>query len=100
MKGKRGKDDFFSWGYRHRLSHSQRHPPASRAKQDGSTVGAQAAIPPLQDAPIIDALLSEPMSPQLVQKLRFVSDFFCLSPTWATEKTLEPHEFKDIQSIH
>lgn len=63
-------------------------------------MGAQAAIPPLQDAPIIDALLSEPMSPQLVQKLRFVSETFCLSPTWATEKTLEPHGFKDIQSIH
>lgn len=44
---------------------------------DGSTVGAQAAIPPLQDAPIIDALLSEPMSPQLVQKIAHLSSASC-----------------------
>jgi len=43
---------------------------------DGSS-SSPAAVPPKEDSPIIEALLSEPMGPQLVQKIAHLSSASC-----------------------
>eukprot|EP00440_Ansanella_granifera_P036265 gb/GFBE01039353.1/.p1 GENE.gb/GFBE01039353.1/~~gb/GFBE01039353.1/.p1 ORF type:complete len:829 (+),score=181.64 gb/GFBE01039353.1/:1-2487(+) len=63
------------------LGSLQRHGQGSTALalcNDGAaSVGGPVAVPPPQDAPIIDALLGEPMSQQLVQRIAQLSCASC-----------------------